>query len=59
MRLVIGGTFDLANHSPAGIIEDNINAPKGFFGFGKRTFDFIGFRDVKFGNEELVGGYLG
>ena len=31
---------------------------KGFFGFGERTFDFIEFRDVKFGNEELVGRVL-
>ena len=29
---------------------------KGFFGFGERTFDFIKFRDVQFGKEELVGG---
>jgi hypothetical protein len=54
--LVIGGVFDFTNHTAAGIIEDDINASKGFFGFGKRTFDFIGFRDIKFGNEELVSG---
>jgi hypothetical protein len=58
--LIIGGAFDFTNHTAAGIIEDDINAFKGFFGFnGKRTFDFIRFCDVKFGNEELVGQVLG
>ena len=59
MSLVVGGAFDFTKRSPASIIEDDINAPKDFFGFGERTFDFIEFRDIKFGNEELVGGVFG
>jgi hypothetical protein len=57
--LIVAGAFDFTNRTPTGVIEDHINPSKGFFGFGERTFDFIEFRDVKFGNEELVGGVLG
>ena len=58
-RFVVRSALNFGNHQEASIIEDNVNATKSRFGFGKRSFDLVWLGHVKLYDKQLVGRVAG